>query len=65
MGVDMSKRGYLVLMCEKTIQTNAFPVCMETDNTWGVCMVYKTKKAAKKVWGNKVPLQKIMIGEKP
>ncbi len=59
----MSKVGYVAMMCTKTIPTNLFPVDMETDEVHGVAYIFKTKKAARKVYGNKVELQIVRIGE--
>lgn len=56
-------KGYLVLRMEKVLTTNAFPVSLETEDTFGACMVYKTKAKARKVWGKDVKLAEIEIGE--
>lgn len=56
-------KGYLVLRMEKVLTTNAFPVRLETEDTLGACMVYKTKAKARKVWGKDVQVVEINIGE--
>lgn len=54
-------KAYLVLRMQKEFKTNAFPICLETKDTWGACMVYKTKAKAQKVWGKDIQLAEIDI----
>lgn len=56
-------KGYLVLRMQTVLTTNALPVTLETEDTFGACMVYKTKAKARKVWGKDIQLAEIEIGE--
>jgi len=55
--------GYLVMVMSKKIATNAFPVDLETSDTYGACLVYKSKSKLKKIFGKDCDFIEIEIPE--
>lgn len=52
---------YIVMMLQKSIKTELFDVNAVDGDHLGFLSVFKTKKAARKVWGKDVELLEIEV----
>ncbi len=57
-------KAWLAMRCLKEMHTTMFPVNICVGDILGACMVFKTKKAAKEMFGKNVLLVEVKIGEK-
>ena len=56
---------YIVMMLQKSIKTDLFDVSAVDGDHLGFLSVFKTKKAAQKVWGKGVKLARVRVVGKP